>query len=598
MSDNLAVRSEAVESNELAQMLTEISAKCQQLVQDFLKREQSAQHISSYDAVHMSQLFQQLGARLMSDPSQLVAAQMAFWQDYMTLVHSATLRLWGMEADPVIEPKAGDRRFKHESWEENPVFDFIKQSYLLAADYIHSTVKNADGMDEMAAKQVDFYTRQFVDALSPSNFAATNPEVLQKTLETRGQNLLKGLHNLLDDLSRSEGQLNIRMTDLSAFEVGRNLAITPGQVVFQNDIMQLIQYAPSTDKVYKRPLLFVPPWINKYYIADLKPENSMVKYIVDQGFTLFMVSWKVPKKEDAGKSFEHYMNDGVLTAIDTIEKATGEKDVNAIGYCLGGTLLASTLAYMAAKGDDRVKSATYFTTLLDFAEPGEIEVFIDEMQIKAIEERMDRVGYLDGRNIGQTFNMLRANDLIWSYFVNNYLHGKDPFPFDLLYWNSDSTNMPATMHSFYLRNMYQRNLLREPGGITLLDQPIDLRKITVPVCFVSAKEDHIAPWTSTYAGTKLHSGPVKFILGGSGHIAGVMNPPVKNKYGYQVSEEKADTPEAWLAGATQHEGSWWPEWAGWASKLSGAKVAARKPGGAKLKPIEPAPGSYVKERIV
>ncbi|RFA31382.1 class I poly(R)-hydroxyalkanoic acid synthase [Alkalilimnicola ehrlichii] len=596
MSENVAVDTKTVESSELSQTLAEIASKSQQLVQDFLKREQNAHHISVHDALHMSQLFQQLSARMMSNPMALMQAQMTFWQDYLALVQNATLRMLGVRPEPVIAPKKGDKRFQHESWEENPVFDFIKQSYLLAAEYLHSTVKNIEGLDPKRARQVEFYTRAFVDAMAPSNFIHTNPEVLRATLETRGQNLLNGLKNLLDDLSRG----SVKMTDLDAFEVGKNVAISPGEVIYQNDLIQLIQYTPSTDKVYKRPLLFIPPWINKFYIADLQPENSLVKYIVDQGFTLFMISWKVPKKEDAERGYEDYMTDGVFKAMEVVLAETGEKDLNAIGYCLGGTLLGSVLAYMSAKGDDRIKSAAYFTTLLDFSDPGDVEVFIDELQVKSLEERMNRTGYLDGRNIAVTFNMLRANDLIWQYFINNYLHGKEPFPFDLLYWNSDATNMPAKMHSFYLRNMYLRNALREPGGITLLGEPIDLRKIKIPTCFVSTKEDHIAPWKTTYEGVNLHSGPTKFILGGSGHIAGVMNPPAKKKYFYWTNDggRKIADPDKWLEKAEKYPGSWWPEWSKWAADKSGTQVAARKPGANKFKPIEPAPGSYVKERIV
>lgn len=596
MAEN-AADTKNVDPAELSQTLISIAGKSQQLVRDFLAREQSAQHIGVDDALHMSRLFQQLTTRLMANPVALVEAQMAFWQDYMALMQGATLRMFGFQSQPVIEPKKGDKRFKNEAWEENPVFDFIKQSYLLTADYIHSTVRQAEGLDDLTAKKVDFYTRQFIDAMSPTNFAATNPEVLKKTLETRGQNLLKGLHNLLDDLSRGEGKLSIKMTDLDAFEVGKNIAVTPGKVIFENDMMQLIQYTPTTEKVHKRPVLFLPPWINKFYIVDLAPKNSLIKYMVEQGFTMFVVSWKNPTEAHADKGFDSYMLEGPVKALEVIEQATGETEVNAVGYCLGGTLLGTTLAYMAAKGDERIKSATYFTTMLDFEQPGEMEVFIDEDQISSLEKRMDEKGYLSGRTMATTFNMLRANDLVWSYFVNNYLHGEDPFPFDLLYWNSDSTNMPAKMHSFYLRNMYQKNLLKEPNGIELAGEKIDLRKIKVPTYFVSCVEDHIAPWKSTYKGVHLHSGPVKFVLGGSGHIAGIINPPAKNKYGFWTNAKLPKDPEEFYAGATQTEGSWWTDWSKWLAQKSGAKVDARMPGEGKLKAIEDAPGRYVKERI-
>ncbi|MDX1401597.1 MAG: class I poly(R)-hydroxyalkanoic acid synthase, partial [Kiloniellales bacterium] len=495
-----------------------------------------------------------------------------------------------------IEPERGDRRFKDDAWEDNHLFDFIKQSYLLTARWLQSTVNQVEGMDEQTAKKVEFHTRQFVDALAPSNFALTNPEVLRHTIETKGENLVKGLQNLLGDLENGNGQLRIRMTDSDAFSLGENIAVTKGSVVYQNDLIQLIQYEPLTEKVYKRPLFIVPPWINKYYILDLREKNSLVKWASEQGYTVFIVSWVNPDRELASKSFDDYLSAGILDALNAIEQATGEKEVNAVGYCLGGTLLACALAYMAAKGDDRVKSATFLTTLTDFTDPGELGVFIDEDQLESLEKKMNKRGYLEGSEMATTFNMLRANDLIWSFVVNNYLLGKDPFPFDLLYWNSDSTRMPATMHSFYLRKMYLENLLVKPGGITLLDTPIDLSLIKTPICMVSAAEDHIAPWQSTFALMNLVSGPAKFVLSASGHIAGVVNPPAAGKYCYWTNSKKAATPSKWLKSAQKHDGSWWPEWSRWAARKSGPKVKARNPGDGRLPAIEAAPGSYVQVR--
>jgi len=390
----------------------------------------------------------------------------------------------------------------------------------------------------------------------------------------------------------------VSMTDLDAFELGKNVATTPGKVVFQNDLMQLLQYTPATETARKRPLLIVPPWINKFYILDLQDKNSFIKWAVDKGHTVFVISWVNPDETLADKGFEDYLLEGPMAALDAIEQATGVREVNAVGYCLGGTLLNVTLAYMAAKKDNRIKSATLFTTMLDFAEPGELEVFIDEEQIAALEERMDRDGYLEGADMAMTFNMLRANDLIWSFFINNYLLGKDPLPFDLLYWNSDSTRMPATMHSFYLRKMYQENLLKKAGGITLDGTPIDLTKVKTPLYFLSTLEDHIAPWESTYSGAQLASGPVKFVLSGSGHIAGVINPPARKKYGYWTNTKLADTAGAWFMSAKQKEGSWWLDWDRWVSKFAGEEVPARIPGDRKLKALENAPGSYVKKRLV
>jgi polyhydroxyalkanoate synthase len=387
------------------------------------------------------------------------------------------------------------------------------------------------------------------------------------------------------------------MTDESAFEVGVNVASTPGHVVYQNDLMQLIQYTPSTEKVYARPLVIVPPWINKYYILDLRAKNSFVKWAVDQGHTVFMVSWVNPDENLAQKGFEDYMVEGTLAALDTALKITGADKADMIGYCLGGTLLASTLAYMAAKNDNRVQSATFFTTMVDFEQAGELTVFIDEEQLDSLEAKMNAQGYLDGSEMATTFNMLRANDLIWSFVINNYLLGKDPFPFDLLYWNSDSTRMPAKMHSFYLRKMYQENVLKDPGGVTLCGEPIDLSKIDIPVYMISTLEDHIAPWKATFAGTNLYSGSVRFVLSASGHIAGVVNPPAANKYCYWTNNRKTKNPDTWLKNATQHDGSWWVDWEKWVKPHAGDMVDARDPEKGPLKAIEPAPGQYVKTRL-
>jgi polyhydroxyalkanoate synthase len=424
----------------------------------------------------------------------------------------------------------------------------------------------------------------------------TNPEVLRETMESNGENLVRGLRNLLDDMESGEGRLKIRMTDPDAFEVGGNLATTPGKVIYQNDLMQLLQFDPMTDEVCRRPLLIVPPWINKYYILDLQENNSFIRWATEQGHTVFCVSWVNPDAALAAKTFEDYMTEGMLAALDAIELATGEGKVNVIGYCLGGTLLSCTLAYLAAKDDHRIATATYFVALTDFAEPGELGIFIDDAQLAVLEERMNERGYLEGAEMATTFNMLRANDLIWSFVVNNYLMGKDPFPFDLLYWNSDSTRMPAAMHGFYLRKMYVENKLVEPGGITLAGVPIDLRKIRTPTFMLSTREDHIAPWASTYAAVNLYAGPVTFTLAASGHIAGVINPPSSGKYAYWTNPRRPKSPDSWLAGATEHKGSWWPEWAKWIAKKNRARVPARKPGDGKLKPVEDAPGSYVKAR--
>jgi len=593
---------------ELSHSMAEIAERSQRLVAEFLQRQQQghaeagatpgiAPAIGSgmADPLHIGTAFFEMTARMMTDPTKLVQAQLSLWNDYMTLWQRTAQRFLGGEAEPVVETPKGDRRFKDSAWSDNALFDFIKQSYLLTARWMQSTVKEVEGLDDKTARKVDFYTRQFVDAMAPSNFLMTNPEVLKATLESGGENLVKGLQNLLDDLERGKGRLAIKMTDMEAFRIGENIAVTPGKIVYQNDLLQLIQYQPTTETVKRRPLMIIPPWINKFYILDLRPDNSFIRWAVGQGHTVFVISWVNPDESLAHKTFEDYMIEGPLAALDAIEQATGEREANVIGYCLGGTLLASTLAYMAAKGDDRIKSATYLVTMVDFAEAGELSVFIDEEQLASLEERMKTTGYLEGSDMATTFNMLRANDLIWSFVVNNYLLGKDPFPFDLLYWNADSTRMPAAMHSFYLRKMYQQNRLVEPGGISLAGVPIDLGKVKVPSFLLSTREDHIAPWKSTYAATRLYGGPVKFTLSASGHIAGVVNPP-GSKYGHWENKKTPPTPEQWLESATLIQDSWWPSWEKWIAKFAGGEVAARVPGDGKLKVIEDAPGSYVRVR--
>jgi polyhydroxyalkanoate synthase subunit PhaC len=583
------------DAESFARDIAQVAKKSEQLVTEFLKRQPVDEGIGMASPLAIGAAFLEMTARMMSDPSRLVQAQLSLWNDYMMLWHRTTQRFLGGKAEPLIEPAQGDRRFRDAAWDNNTLFDFIKQSYLLTARWLQNTVREVEGIDERTARKVDFYTRQFVDALAPSNFLLTNPEVLHATIESRGENLLNGLKNLLDDLERGKGRLAIRMTDVAAFRIGENIAVTPGQVVFQNSLMQLIQYTPTTERVKLRPLLIIPPWINKFYILDLRPDNSFIRWAVGQGHTVFVISWVNPDEHLAAKTFADYMREGPLAALDAIAEATAEREANVIGYCLGGTLLACTLAIMAVKRDNRIKSATFFVTMVDFAEAGELSVFIDEEQLAALEDRMNAKGYLEGHDMATTFNMLRANDLIWSFVVNNYLLGKSPFPFDLLYWNADSTRMPAAMHSFYLRNMYQENLLANPGGISLDGVPIDLGKIKTPAFILSTREDHIAPWRSTYAATRLFKGSVKFVLSASGHIAGVVNPP-GGKYGHWTNNKHPPDPEDWLASATQHPDSWWPSWERWIATYAGGEVPARRPGGGRLKPIEDAPGSYVKVR--
>ena len=649
MSDQSAPTTPNPDPQRLYEAMGRITEQSRRIMQSFIERQANEpREFNPLAPAVVSKAYQELWQQMLTDPRRLVEAQVALWQDYAKLWENTARRMAGEEVEPAVAPDPGDRRFRDEAWSENPLYDHIKQSYLLASKFMLSTVRETEGLDAHTAHKVDFYTRQFIDALAPTNFAMTNPEVARRTVETGGENLVQGLSNMLEDLERGQGRLRVRMTDLERFKLGENVAVTPGKVVFENDLMQLLQYTPATDTVRKRPLLIIPPWINKYYILDLRPKNSFIKWAVDQGHTVFVISWVNPDERLAEKTMNDYLLEGPIAALEAVGKATGESSVNAIGYCLGGTLLAATLAYLKARdagdssapeppaesGDgaepptatadadgaqaaenanaretaqessapsaaDRrpsIESATFFTTMVDFAEPGELGVFIDEEQLALVEESMKDKGYFDGAKMAEAFNLLRANDLIWSFVVNNYLMGKDPFPFDLLYWNSDSTRMPREMHSAYLRDMYQDNRLREPGGITLDGVPIDLSSIDVPVYILSTREDHIAPWKSTYVATSLYSGPIRFVLAMSGHIAGVVNPPSANKYGY-FTGEVAETPDAWLEAAASHEGSWWPDWDAWVSEHDGGETPAREPGAGALPVIEDAPGRYVKVRI-
>jgi polyhydroxyalkanoate synthase len=588
---------ENLESEELAKVCTEVAERSSKILGDFVQKQAEGVSSAVRDEMGIAKAFMDLYARMAADPALMATVSMNLWVDYMRLWQSSWLKLMGMDTGPVAVPETGDSRFKDEDWSRNFLFDLIKQSYLISARHIREAVAKVDGLPQESEKKVAFFTRQYVDALSPSNFLLTNPQVLRETVSSGGQNLVRGLNNLLADIEKGGGKLRISMTDESAFQLGRNVATTPGKVVYQTDLMQLIQYKPLTEQVYKRPLVIIPPWINKYYILDLREKNSFIRWAVQQGHTVFVISWVNPDARLAQKGFEDYMLEGPIAALDAVEKATGARQVNFIGYCLGGTLLGATLAYLKEKQPDCVASATFFVSLLDFSQPGELGVFIDEEQVASLERKMNERGYLEGSEMASTFNLLRANDLVWSFVVNNYLMGKDPFPFDLLYWNADSTRMPARMHSFYLRNMYIKNLMGVPGGIELAGVPVDLSKVTLPAYFVSTVEDHIAPWKTTYKGAKYLRGPTRFVLGGSGHIAGIVNPPAAKKYHYWTNETLPDSPDDWFAAATQHPGSWWEDWQRWVEPHGGGKAPARIPGEGALRALEDAPGSYAMMRI-
>jgi polyhydroxyalkanoate synthase len=576
-----------------------VAERSSKILADFTQKQAQSLSAAMRDDMGIAKAYMDLYAKMASDPALVASMSVNLWVDYMRLWQSSWMKMFGMQSAPVAVPTKSDSRFKDKDWSANFLFDLIKQSYLISARHIQGAVSQVHGLSPESEKKVAFFTRQYVDALSPTNFLLTNPQVLRETLSSGGQNLVRGLNNLLADIEKGGGELQISMTDEKAFKLGENVATTPGSVVFENDLMQLIQYKPlagkGADKVLKRPLVIVPPWINKYYILDLREKNSFIRWAVSQGHTVFVVSWVNPDAKLAQKGFEDYMMEGPLAALDAVEKATGEREVNIIGYCLGGTLLGATLAYLAAKKDHRIKTATFFVSLLDFSQPGELGVFIDEAQVENLEKKMNQRGYLEGSEMASTFNMLRSNDLVWSFVVNNYLMGKDPFPFDLLYWNADSTRMPARMHSFYLRNMYINNRMGVPGGIQLAGTPIDLSKVKIPAYFISTAEDHIAPWKTTYKGAKYLKGSVRFVLGGSGHIAGIVNPPSAKKYHYWTNDSLPETAEKWFEGAAQHPGSWWEDWQAWIEKQNAdaPRVPARIPGNT----IEPAPGRYAKLRL-
>src|SRR5262245_13516829 len=589
---------ENLETEELAKVCHQVAERSSKILGDFVQKQAQDMSSAVRDEMGIAKAFMDLYARMAADPAAMAQLSMNLWLDYTRLWQSSWMKLFGVDTGPVAEPDKGDARFKDEDWSRNFLFDLIKQSYLISGRRIREAVAKVEGLPEDSEKKVAFFTRQYVDALSPSNFLMTNPQVLRETMASGGQNLVRGLNNLLADIEKGGGSLRISMTDESAFQLGRNVATTPGKVVYQTDLMQLIQYQPLTDQVYKRPLVIIPPWINKYYILDLREKNSFIRWAVQQGHTVFVLSWVNPDARLAQKGFDDYMREGPLAALDAVEKATGSREVNFIGYCLGGTLLGATLGFLSKKQQlNRVASATFFVSLLDFSQPGELGVFIDEEQVASLEKKMNQRGYLEGSEMASTFNLLRANDLVWSFVVNNYLLGKDPFPFDLLYWNADSTRMPARMHSYYLRNMYIRNLMGVPGGLELDGVPIDLSKVTLPAYFISTVEDHIAPWKTTYKGSKYLGGPVRFVLGGSGHIAGIVNPPAARKYHYWTNDAMPDSPDEWYESATQHPGSWWEDWRRWIEPHGGGMAPARIPGEGALKVLEDAPGSYAMMRI-
>ena len=577
--------------------LTEAALAAQKLLAASALRAVDNPQPMNTDPMHVAAALGEVMTAIASQPERLVQAQTDLYGRYMELWRNTAMAAMGQPVErPVVAPAKGDKRFVDPDWTANPMFDVIKQSYLIASNWMNDLVAGVEGVDPLTRRRVEFATKMMTDALAPTNFLLTNPAALREAMETKGESLARGVANLSSDIERGGGQLTISQTDLSKFEVGVNVATAPGKVIFQNDLIQLLQFDPSTDQVHEVPLLIFPPWINKFYIMDLRPENSMIRWLSAQGFTVFVTSWVNPDARLTAKTFEDYLDEGIYAAIDAVQRQTGAPTVNTVGYCIGGTLLSCALAHMAARGDKRVASATFFAAQQDFSEAGDLLIFTNEDWLKELEDKMDAGGgVLPGQAMADTFNALRANDLIWSSYVNNYLLGKPAKPFDLLFWNSDQTRMPKTLHLYYLRKFYMENALAR-GELDLAGEHLDLAKVETPIYVQSSREDHIAPAKSVYKGARLFGGPTQFTLAGSGHIAGVINAPAATKYQHWTNDSLPETLDAWIAGAEEHPGSWWDHWSAWLKERSGDEVPARDPATGPLLPIENAPGSFVKVR--
>ncbi len=580
----------------LSANLARAALTAQAAIADMALRQADRPAALSPDPFHVAPALSEVMGRLVAQPDRLMRAQADLFSQYLELWQSSARRMQGESPDPVASPARGDKRFTDPDWADNPVFDVMKQSYLLTSNWMNGLVAEVEGVDPMTKRRVEFFMKMLTDAFSPSNFLASNPAALREVMATGGESLVKGMENFAADLQRGGGQLSIAQTDYEMFKIGENVATAPGKVVFRNELIELLQFSPSTQSVCEIPLVIFPPWINKFYILDLRPENSMIRWLSAQGITVFVASWVNPTAELANRTFEDYMQEGIYAGTQAAMDQCGVDRVNTVGYCIGGTLLASTLAHMAERGDKRIASATFFAAQQDFSEAGDLLLFTNEDWLKDLEQKMDAGGgVLSGQSMADTFNALRANDLIWSFFVNNYLLGKEPKPFDLLFWNSDQTRMPKTLHMYYLRKFYGENALAA-GELVVDNVKLDLKHVKTPIYVQSSKEDHIAPARSVYKGAKSFGGPVTFTLAGSGHIAGVINAPVANKYQYWSNDQLPDSLGEWQANAQETPGSWWPHWIEWLKARSGQQISARDPAKGKLKPLGEAPGTYVKVR--
>jgi polyhydroxyalkanoate synthase len=594
---SLLTREQRESMEKLSANLARAAMTAQGAMAEAALRQADGQTALTADPFHVAPALTEIMGKLAAKPDLMLRAQADLLSRYMDLWQNVARKAAGETPEPVVEPAKGDKRFNAPEWSDQPMFDVMKQSYLLTSNWLNSLVGQVrDEVDPMTTRRVEFFMKMLTDAFSPSNFLISNPAALREVVETNGESLVRGMENFAADLERGHGELQISQTDMEQFKVGKNVATTPGKVVYQNDILQLIQYTPTTEQVHEIPLLIFTPWINKFYIVDLRPDNSLVKWLTEQGFTVFVTSWVNPDQTLAAKGFEDYMIEGVYDASQQVMKQCGVDRINAVGYCIGGTLLACTLAYMAAKGEKRINSATFFAAQQDFQEAGDLRLFVSDEWLKDLEGRIDAAGgFLPSKSMADTFNSLRANDLIWSFFVNNYLMGKEPKPFDLLFWNSDQTRMPKALHLFYLRHFYKENAL-SAGALELGGVQLDLKKVKAPVYVQSSRDDHISPFRSVYRGAKLFGGPTTFMMSGSGHIAGVINHPAAGKYQHWTNEALPAAVDDWIAGAQEHAGSWWPHWAEWLKAKSGELVPARDPIKGPLKPIEDAPGGYVQVR--
>jgi polyhydroxyalkanoate synthase len=589
-------REQREQLEKLSANLARAAITAQGAIAEAALRQADAPAALSTDPFHVGPAMTQVMGKLAAEPDRLLRAQADLFSRYLDLWQSTARRMAGETVEPVVQPEKGDKRFNDPEWGAHPVFDVMKQSYLLTSGWLNSLIAGVEGVDPLEKRRVEFFMKMLTDAVSPSNFLLSNPAALREVMATGGESLVRGMQNFAEDLERGGGQLHISQTDMEEFRVGENVATAPGKVIYQNDILQLLQYAPTTEQVHEIPLLLFTPWINKFYITDLRPDNSLIRWLTGQGFSVFVTSWVNPDETLAAKTFEDYLIEGIYDATSQVMKQCGTSRVNTVGYCIGGTLLSCALAHMAAKGDERISSATFFAAQQDFEEAGDLKLFVDEAWLKEIEARMDQAGgFLPGKSMADTFNSLRGNDLIWSFFVNNYLMGKEPKPFDLLFWNSDQTRMPKALHLFYLRHFYKDNALAR-GELSLAGERLDLGRVRTPVYVQSSRDDHIAPYRSVYRGARLFGGPTRFTMAGSGHSAGVINHPDARKYQHWTNDALPETVEAWMAGAVEHPGSWWPHWGAWLAEKSGGMVPARDPAKGPLKPLEDAPGSFVKVR--